>query len=197
MHFTFWRIDIWLRGQEIDTKYTYLLICVIINCAVCLQASTQDRRTFLTFSRNSGESFDWPMCISKSRNKATWLLISTMSYEFKSEHKKKREGKKRQDSLFKMPFSWENLQLQIPSRQYFIKTSRWLMIETFIWQQSERTSRGSKIKFKTFISECHFSVFMAEVLLNLILKHNIISDGVPGLLWNGSDCSKDMHYYIW
>lgn len=37
---------------------TYLRICVIINCDVCLQASTQDRRTFRTFSRNSGQSFD-------------------------------------------------------------------------------------------------------------------------------------------
>lgn len=60
--------------------YSYLLICVIISCVVCLQASTQDRRTFRTFSRSSGQSFDWPMWISKSLNKATWLLISTMSW---------------------------------------------------------------------------------------------------------------------
>lgn len=58
---------------------THLLICAIIICDVCLHASTNDRRTLRTFSRNSGQSFDWPMCMSKSRKKATWLLISTMS----------------------------------------------------------------------------------------------------------------------
>lgn len=65
-------------------RWTYLLICVIINWHVCLQASTHDRRTFRTFSRNSGQSFDWPMWMSKSLNKATWLLISTMSWNEKS-----------------------------------------------------------------------------------------------------------------
>lgn len=66
--------------------WTYLLICVIINWHVCLQASTHDRRIFRTFSRNSGQSFDWPMWMSKSLNKATWLLISTMSWNEKNPH---------------------------------------------------------------------------------------------------------------
>lgn len=61
-------------------RISYLRICAMINCDVCLQASTQARRTLRTFSRSSGQSFDWPMCMSKSLKKATWLLISTISY---------------------------------------------------------------------------------------------------------------------
>lgn len=78
-----WQEHKWKKKEaeksDCALKCTYLLICVIINCDVCLQASTQDRRIFRTFSRSSGQSFDWPMWMSKSLNKAIWLLISTMS----------------------------------------------------------------------------------------------------------------------
>ena len=87
--------------EEIKTvalSTTYLLIWVIISCDVCLQASTQDRRTFRTFSRSSGQSFDWPMWMSKSLNKATWLLISTMSCN---------ENKKKENRDKKIHIQWE------------------------------------------------------------------------------------------
>lgn len=70
---------------SISHSRTYLLIWDMINCEVCLHASINDRRTFRTFSRSSGQSFDWPMCISKSLNKATWLFISTMSCKMERE----------------------------------------------------------------------------------------------------------------
>lgn len=61
-------------------NYTHVCFtCGKINWQVCLHASTHDLRSFRTFSRSSGESLDEPMCISKSRNSATWLFISTIS----------------------------------------------------------------------------------------------------------------------
>lgn len=51
--------------------------------AVCLNASTQVRRSLRIFSRSSGQSLAWPTCISISRKSATWLLISTMSCKCK------------------------------------------------------------------------------------------------------------------
>lgn len=63
----------------ITKNHTHVLLCGMMICDVCLQASTQDLRNFRTFSRNSGQSLAWPMWMSRSRNKATWLLISTMS----------------------------------------------------------------------------------------------------------------------
>lgn len=64
-----------------DKNGTYVLTWGSISCVVCLHASTRERRNFRTFSRNSGQSRDCPMCISKSRNSATWLLISTISWK--------------------------------------------------------------------------------------------------------------------
>lgn len=75
---------IFLRFQY-RARALYLLIWDTIICEVCLHASINDRRTFRTFSRSSGQSFDWPMCISKSLNKATWLFISTMSCKMEIE----------------------------------------------------------------------------------------------------------------
>lgn len=60
---------------------THLRICGKSNWHVCLQASTQFLRSFRIFSRISGQSFDVPMCIRRSRNKATWLLISEINWK--------------------------------------------------------------------------------------------------------------------
>lgn len=73
-----------------EKNNTYVLTCGTISWVVCLQASTQDRRNFLTFSRSSGQSRDCPMWISKSRNSATWLLISTISCKWKQNTGRKK-----------------------------------------------------------------------------------------------------------
>lgn len=69
-------ISLWL--------FAYLLTCGMRIWAVCLNASTQVRRSLRIFSRSSGQSLAWPTCISMSRKSATWLLISTMSCKCKA-----------------------------------------------------------------------------------------------------------------
>lgn len=46
---------------------------------VCRQASTTVRRSLRIFSRSSGQSRACPTWISRSLNRATWLLISTIN----------------------------------------------------------------------------------------------------------------------
>lgn len=71
---------------------TYVLTCGTISCVVCLHASTHDRLSLRIFSRSSGQSRDWPMCINKSRNNATWLFISMISWKKKKLERKMSEN---------------------------------------------------------------------------------------------------------
>ena len=80
-----------------NQNFTYGLFCWgSIICDVCLNASTHDLRSFLIFSLSSGQSFDWPTCINKSRNKAIWLLISTINC------------KEREDKLISLQSIWHD-----------------------------------------------------------------------------------------
>lgn len=62
-----------------EERLANLRICGSNSWLVCLQASTQVRRNLRIFSRSSGQSRAVPMWISRSRNSATWLLISVIS----------------------------------------------------------------------------------------------------------------------
>lgn len=72
--------DVWFFYYKYKSC-TYVLTCGTISCVVCLHASTHDRLSLRIFSRSSGQSRDWPMCINKSRNNATWLFISMISWK--------------------------------------------------------------------------------------------------------------------
>lgn len=58
---------------------TYFLQLGSTSWLVCLVASTQARRRRRTRSRSSGQSCGCPMWISRSRNSASWTLISVIS----------------------------------------------------------------------------------------------------------------------
>lgn len=70
-------------------KGTHLLRLGRINWLVCWQDSTQDLRSFLILSRSSGQSLDWPICISRSLNNATCPFTSIISWNEKNLHHKR------------------------------------------------------------------------------------------------------------
>lgn len=69
----------WSGNEKVPA--TYVLICGRMSAVLWLHRSTRVRRSFRIFSRSSGQSLAWPTCTNKSRNRATWVLISIINWK--------------------------------------------------------------------------------------------------------------------
>lgn len=118
-----------------------------------LHASTQDLLNFRTFSLSSGLSFDCPMWINKSLNKATWLFISTINWKYTN-----------------------NKQIQI--NLYIKNRSHNNLLYLYILKYCDRTIDYEfffiPVLFFTLFYIQNFSVFLGKMFNCRILKNRII-----------------------